>query len=89
MHLVIQFVCMYHVLGLFQKLLQDDRFHSSMEAEEEEKWLPMQVLNAVAVTPSLPEDMQVEVMKVHAKFNPCRDAIYFFCFGNGHIRRLT
>ena len=35
-----------------------------METEGEEGWLPMQVLQAVWGTPSLPEEVQVEVMKV-------------------------
>lgn len=45
-------------------MLIDDRFQSSIEAEQEERWLPMQILAAVANTPTLPEETQVEVMKV-------------------------
>ncbi|ELT87809.1 hypothetical protein CAPTEDRAFT_215541 [Capitella teleta] len=47
-----------------QRMLHDSRFQSSIETQNEELWLPMQVLQAVAMTPSLPEDVQVEVMKV-------------------------
>ena len=45
-------------------MLSDGRFQSSMESEGEDGWLPMQVLQAVCGTPSLPEEVQVEVMKV-------------------------
>lgn len=45
-------------------MLDDDRFRSSMETESEEYWMPVQVLNAVFCTPTLSEEVQVEVMKV-------------------------
>ncbi|MEJ1275322.1 ARFGEF family member 3 [Cricetulus griseus] len=47
----------------FQKLLSEERF-VSMETDSDEKQLLNQILNAVKVTPSLNEDLQVEVMKV-------------------------
>lgn len=42
-----------------------------METDSDEKQLLNQILNAVKVTPSLHEDLQVEVMKVgltHSQF---------------------
>ncbi|CAH1799775.1 unnamed protein product [Owenia fusiformis] len=51
-------------LGGIQKMLHDERFHSSMESEKEEQWLPSQILDCVSSTPSLSEDIQIEVMKV-------------------------
>ena len=48
----------------------DERFQTSMESEQEERWLPMQILNAVSATPTLPEDTQVEVMKVNWVISP-------------------
>ena len=47
-----------------QKLLKDERLQSTMETENENKWLPIQVLKSVYSTPNLPEDIQVDVMKV-------------------------
>uniref|UniRef100_A0A3Q2WFI3 ARFGEF family member 3 n=1 Tax=Haplochromis burtoni TaxID=8153 RepID=A0A3Q2WFI3_HAPBU len=49
-----------------QKLLCEDRFvgGASVEVEALEKQLLSQVLEAIRVTPSLHEDLQVEVMKV-------------------------
>ena len=35
-----------------------------MESDDEHNWLPIQVLNTVFSTPTLPEDYQVEIMKV-------------------------
>uniref|UniRef100_A0A803SN54 ARFGEF family member 3 n=1 Tax=Anolis carolinensis TaxID=28377 RepID=A0A803SN54_ANOCA len=52
-----------HALAGMQKLLSDDRF-VSMETDSDDKQLLNQMLNAVRVTPSLNEDLQVEVMKV-------------------------
>ncbi|KYO19081.1 brefeldin A-inhibited guanine nucleotide-exchange protein 3 isoform B [Alligator mississippiensis] len=52
-----------HALAGMQKLLSDDRF-VSVETDSDEKQLLNQMLNAVKVTPSLNEDLQVEVMKV-------------------------
>ena len=49
---------------LLQQILRDERFHSSLESGEEEHWLPVQVLNTLHMTPQLPEDIQVDVMKV-------------------------
>lgn len=45
-------------------MLKDERFQSSLEPEHEEKWLPLQILNTVYATPGLPEDIQMDVMKV-------------------------
>ena len=47
-----------------QCLLTDERFHSTIESECEEQWLPLQILNTVSSLPTLPEEIQVEVMKV-------------------------
>ncbi|KAM4865769.1 brefeldin A-inhibited guanine nucleotide-exchange protein 3 isoform 2-T2 [Thomomys bottae] len=52
-----------HALAGMQKLLSEERF-VSMETDSDEKQLLNQILNAVKVTPSLNEDLQVEVMKV-------------------------
>ncbi|XP_043367007.1 brefeldin A-inhibited guanine nucleotide-exchange protein 3 isoform X9 [Dermochelys coriacea] len=52
-----------HALAGMQKLLSDERF-VSVETGSDEKHLLNQMLNAVKVTPSLNEDLQVEVMKV-------------------------
>ncbi|KAM4772621.1 brefeldin A-inhibited guanine nucleotide-exchange protein 3 [Rhinophrynus dorsalis] len=52
-----------HALAGMQKLLADDRF-VSVETDSDERQLLNQMLNAVKVTPSLNEDLQVEVMKV-------------------------
>ncbi|XP_043398953.1 brefeldin A-inhibited guanine nucleotide-exchange protein 3 isoform X11 [Chelonia mydas] len=51
-----------HALAGMQKLLSDERF-VSVETGSDEKQLLNQVLNAIKVTPSLNEDLQVEVMK--------------------------
>ncbi|XP_038251598.1 brefeldin A-inhibited guanine nucleotide-exchange protein 3 isoform X10 [Dermochelys coriacea] len=51
-----------HALAGMQKLLSDERF-VSVETGSDEKHLLNQMLNAVKVTPSLNEDLQVEVMK--------------------------
>ncbi|KAM4694675.1 LOW QUALITY PROTEIN: brefeldin A-inhibited guanine nucleotide-exchange protein 3 [Discoglossus pictus] len=52
-----------HALAGMQKLLADDRF-VSVETDSDERQLLNQMLNSVKVTPSLHEDLQVEVMKV-------------------------
>ncbi|KAJ7341977.1 hypothetical protein JRQ81_008099 [Phrynocephalus forsythii] len=52
-----------HALAGMQKLLSDERF-VTMETDSDDKQLLNQILNAVRVTPSLHEDLQVEVMKV-------------------------
>ncbi|XP_053316999.1 brefeldin A-inhibited guanine nucleotide-exchange protein 3 [Spea bombifrons] len=52
-----------HALAGMQKLLADDRF-VSVETDTDERQLLNQMLNSVKVTPSLHEDLQVEVMKV-------------------------
>ena len=48
----------------FQQLLSDERFQSSMESEMQCYWLPMQLLNAVQNTFSLPDVVQIDIMKV-------------------------
>lgn len=53
----------YIAIISLQKLLSDERF-VSVETDSDEKQLLNQMLNAVKVTPSLNEDLQVEVMKV-------------------------
>lgn len=57
--------CLNTYVAIFslQKLLSDERF-VSVETDSDEKQLLNQMLNAVKVTPSLNEDLQVEVMKV-------------------------
>ncbi|XP_037698916.1 brefeldin A-inhibited guanine nucleotide-exchange protein 3 isoform X2 [Choloepus didactylus] len=52
-----------HALAGMQKLLSEERFVSTA-TDSDEKQLLNQMLNAVKVTPSLHEDLQVEVMKV-------------------------
>ncbi|KAK7108439.1 hypothetical protein V1264_016181 [Littorina saxatilis] len=54
----------YHALAGIQHMIKDERFHSSLETGEEEHWLPVQVLNTLHMTPQLPEDIQVDVMKL-------------------------
>lgn len=51
---------------MFQKLLCEDRLvgGACVEVEPLEKQLLSQMLEAIRVTPSLHEDLQVEVMKV-------------------------
>lgn len=50
-----------------QKVLCDDRFMGGVAVETEvlEKQMLSQMLEAIRVTPSLHEDLQVEVMKVN------------------------
>lgn len=50
----------------FQKLISDDRFRSENE-EDAESQLPVQFLATVASTPSLADEVQVEVMKVRSQ----------------------
>ncbi|GAB1608967.1 hypothetical protein Ahia01_001181900, partial [Argonauta hians] len=45
-------------------LLQDEQFQSNVESENEEDWLPIQILNTVYCTPHLQEDAQVEILKL-------------------------
>lgn len=44
--------------------MTNERFQSQMESDNEEQWLPMQVLRTVQATPTLPDDIQVMIMKV-------------------------
>jgi len=52
-----------HAVNGLQKLISDDRFRSENE-EDAESQLPVQFLATVASTPSLADEVQVEVMKV-------------------------
>ncbi|XP_050390718.1 brefeldin A-inhibited guanine nucleotide-exchange protein 3 [Patella vulgata] len=54
---------MAHALAGLHDLLNDERFQSSFETAEEQL-LPVQVLNTVYITPNLPEEVQVEIMKL-------------------------
>ncbi|XP_060081313.1 brefeldin A-inhibited guanine nucleotide-exchange protein 3-like [Ylistrum balloti] len=56
-----------YAVGGIQQILKDEKFQSSMESDKEEHWLPIQILNTVFSTPSLPEDTQVEIMKLLLK----------------------
>lgn len=49
-------------------ILKEERFQSCMESEQETHWLSMQMLHAVRNTAALPEDVQVEVMRVRLHF---------------------
>ena len=64
----------------FQKLISDDRFRSENE-EDPESQLPVQFLATVASTPTLADEVQVEVMKVSQRFliqvNSLRIFLYF------------
>ena len=51
------------IVYYFQKLISDDRFRSSGEEEDEDQ-LPVQFISAVVSTPSLSDEVQVEIMKV-------------------------
>ncbi|ESO87248.1 hypothetical protein LOTGIDRAFT_229359 [Lottia gigantea] len=53
---------MSHAIVGLQELLKDERFQCNFEAVEE-KLLPVQVLNSLYITPNLPEEAQVEIMK--------------------------
>lgn len=48
----------------FNKILRDDRFHSSFEPEDDSKWLPSQLLQATNSFLTLPDDTQVDILKV-------------------------
>lgn len=58
----LSFVFSFSVL-MVQKILCEDRF-IAVDPEPPEKQLLSQILDAVRVTPTLHEDLQVEVMKV-------------------------
>ena len=45
-------------------MIADTRFQGDPMQENEEQRLPFQVLQALAITPTLHEDLQVEIMKV-------------------------
>lgn len=51
-------------VNYFQQLLTDERFQSNMESEQQCYWLPMQILSTVQNVPSLPDVVQIGVMKV-------------------------
>ena len=48
---------------LFQKLISDERFQSLVEGDVHRQ-LPVQFVNAVVSTPSMSDEIQVEIMKV-------------------------
>lgn len=52
-----------HAINGLQKLISDDRFRSENE-EDAEYQLPVQFLTTVSSTPSLADEVQVEVMKL-------------------------
>ena len=56
---------------LQKKMLSDERFMSTLEAEKEDHWLPIQILNAVCNVPNLSDDTQVEVLKVRVRIRSC------------------
>ncbi|XP_052810306.1 brefeldin A-inhibited guanine nucleotide-exchange protein 3-like isoform X2 [Mya arenaria] len=58
---------MMHGLSGIEKLLRDSRFHASLEPANEEKWLPLQVLNTVYAGGNLPEEIQADVIKLLLK----------------------
>lgn len=62
-----------------QKLLCEDRFVGGVPLEVEvlEKQLLSQMLEAIRVTPSLHEDLQVEVMKVRLLYHLISFLVYF------------
>ena len=47
-------------------MMEDDRFLSSMESEDEEKLLPMQVLSCLQNVTTLNEETQIEALRVSA-----------------------
>ena len=47
-----------------QKMLEDDRFLSAMESENEDNWLPMQVLACLENVATLNEETQIEALRV-------------------------
>lgn len=51
----------------FHKILRDDRFHSNFEPEDDSKWLPSQLLQATSLFLTLPDDTQVDILKVEKK----------------------
>lgn len=51
------------IAGL-QNFLYDDRFYCALEPENEENWMPMQLVNVVKCIPNLPEEIQIEMMKI-------------------------
>ncbi|XP_022089861.1 brefeldin A-inhibited guanine nucleotide-exchange protein 3-like isoform X3 [Acanthaster planci] len=53
-----------HAVTGLQKLISDARFQSDPSKDDEEHRLPLQVLQTVAASPQLNEEMQVEVMKI-------------------------
>ncbi|CAD5122905.1 DgyrCDS11305 [Dimorphilus gyrociliatus] len=47
-----------------QNFLYDDRFYSALEPENEENLMPMQLLGILKCIPNLPEELQMEMMKI-------------------------
>ena len=50
-------------------MFKDERFRSSLETSEDDKLLPSQVLSVLSLTPTLAEELQVEVVKVSRGHN--------------------
>jgi hypothetical protein len=48
---------------ILQKLISDERFQSLVEGDVHRQ-LPVQFVNAVVSTPSMSDEIQVEIMKV-------------------------
>lgn len=48
---------------VLQKLISDERFQSLVEGDVHRQ-LPVQFVNAVVSTPSMSDEIQVEIMKV-------------------------
>ena len=60
------FESLIDIFLLPQKLISDERFHSKSLNELEGFRFPVQFLNTVISTPSLSDEVQVEVMKVNS-----------------------
>ena len=57
---------------ILQKLISDERFQSLVEGDVHRQ-LPVQFVNAVVSTPSMSDEIQVEIMKV------CGCDVIFIC----------
>ncbi len=53
---------------VLQKLISDERFQSLVEGDVHRQ-LPVQFVNAVVSTPSMSDEIQVEIMKVCGDIN--------------------
>ena len=66
-------------------MLEDERFRSSMETESEEYWMPIQVLNTVFCTPTLSEEVQVEIMKVCIRYIYITNLLKWYIFSRNGL----